>query len=141
MSMSLRRNSKSGKQNIASVLLSIFWLVSTFGAAISAGYLAERPSNMASTEAADSAHARVSREGDNSSNAPQRTTRVAALETLHLKIKSGLKLDTGPQDAILPASPSLLFQEGRQANASSVSADLRLKREAGFHPRGPPNQA
>ena len=64
--------------------------------------------------------------------------RVTALEALHLKIKSGLRSDSGPQDAMLPPEPVLVVAKRRNALSIQVSSSFTLDHNSVFSARAPP---
>lgn len=133
-------NSKTGKRSAAPLLISIFWLVSVISATFGAGYMAGRDNSLAASDVGTPARneARFAREADNQSTPVQRPMRVAALETLHLKIKSGLRSDTGPQDALLPSAVRLVTFREHTGIAVPIGSRLILGYNPSFSARAPP---
>ena len=133
-------NSRTGKRSAAPLLISIFWLVSTIGAALGASYMSGPDRNLAERAigAAKSHETRVAHETDNHSTPVERPMRVIALEALHLKIKSGLGADSGPQDALLPGGSRLTLADHTGIRIFAPSATLLLGHDPLFSARAPP---
>ena len=138
--MGLWENSKTGKRSAAPLLISIFWLVSTISAALGTVYMTGPEANIAAKNAGTPTRneTRLAHEADNQSTPAQRPMRVAALEALHLKIKSGLRSDSGPQDALLPAEPALVLLDGKHINSIATGSSLALGHNSVFSARAPP---
>jgi len=138
--MDMQENGKAGKRSAAPLLISIFWLVSTISAALGTVYLSGPESNLAAREIGPGKHheSRVAHEADNHSTPVERPMRIAALEALHLKIKSGLRADSGPQDALLPSGPLLLATRSMGQRPVVSGSRLRLGHDHLFSARAPP---
>ncbi|MEK1887621.1 MAG: hypothetical protein AAAB35_08625 [Phyllobacterium sp.] len=138
--MDLHGNGKTGKRSAAPLLISIFWLVSTIGASLGTAYLTGPERNVAARAigSADPHQTRVAHETDNHSTPVERPMRVAALEALHLKIKSGLRADSGPQDALVPNGPRLKLAEQTGIRIIAPNVALILGHDALFSARAPP---
>ncbi|MGH6858814.1 MAG: hypothetical protein ACRECY_01075 [Phyllobacterium sp.] len=138
--MGLHGNSKRGKRSSAPLLISIFWLVSTLSATLGAGYMVSREAPVAAADARTPIRndAQLAQGNDNQSTPAQRPMRVAALEALHLKIKSGLRSDAGPQGALLPPLPSLAVAYERNPAVMVGDSGLALDRDPLFSARAPP---
>ncbi|ATU91109.1 hypothetical protein [Phyllobacterium zundukense] len=138
--MSIHGNSKTGKRSAAPLLISIFWLVSTIGAALGTVYMTGPDASIATSELGtpNKSETRLAHEVDNQSTPVQRPMRVAALEALHLKIKSGLQSDSGPQDALLPCEPALVVANQKNALLIQVSSSFTLDHNSVFSARAPP---
>lgn len=139
--MGLYGNRKTGKRSTAPLLISIFWLVSTLGATLGAGYMASRETSVTARDAGIPARneTRLAHDAaDNQSTPVQRPMRVAALEALHLKIKSGLRTDSGSQDALLPAALSLVTFHQQTRIDPSIGSHLILGYNQYFSARAPP---
>ena len=138
--MDVQGNSKTGKRSAAPLLISIFWLISTISAALGTVYVSGPESNLAVREAgpAKPNQSRIAHEVDNQSTPAERPMRIAALEALHLKIKSGLRADIGPQHALVPAAQQpILANRGGQQRAATDSA-LLFGHDPLFSARAPP---
>lgn len=138
--MGLYGNRGKGKRSAAPLLISIFWLVSTIGAALGTAYATSPEASIAAREVgAPNRHTtRLAHEVDNQSTPVERPMRVTALEALHLKIKSGLRSDSGPQDALLPPEPVLVVANARKALSIQVSSSFTLDHNSVFSARAPP---
>lgn len=138
--MGLFRNRKTGRRGAAPLLISIFWLVSTLSATLGAGYLADTDANIASTDVGNSlkSETRIAREADSSSVPAQRPLRVTALETLHLKIKSGFRVDSESHDGILPREPQIFAVQQHAAAAAQLRFALIPPYNSSFSARAPP---
>ena len=139
--MDMQENGKTGKRSAAPLLISIFWLVSTISAALGTVYLSGPESNITAREVGPAKHheSRVAHEADNHSTPVERPMRVAALEALHMKIKSGLRADMGPQDALLPSGPRpLLAANSTNLRPIASRSGLLLGHHAIFSARAPP---
>ncbi|EJN04006.1 hypothetical protein [Phyllobacterium sp. YR531] len=138
--MGLFRNRKTGRRGAAPLLISIFWLISTLSATLGAGYFADRDANIASTDIGNPLknETRIARDADSSTAPAQRPTRIAALETLHLKIKSGLRADSDPHDGLLSSIPAVFAVEKLVTTASSLGYRLIPTYNSSFSARAPP---
>jgi hypothetical protein len=138
--MGLCGNSKTGKRSAAPLLISIFWLVSTIGAALGTVYAAGPEARIATREigAPNKHETRLAHEVDNQSTPVQRPMRVAALEALHLKIKSGLRSDSGPQHALLPSEILLVIPNQKHALFIQVGSGFVPDHNSVFSARAPP---
>lgn len=138
--MGLFGNRKIRRRGTAPLLISVFWLISTFGATLAAGYIADRDANIASTDIGNPIknETQIAREPDSSSVPAQRPLRVAALETLHLKIKSGLRADSGPQDGLSPREIQLVTIQKFTPLAEQLGSDFISEYNSFFSARAPP---
>jgi hypothetical protein len=138
--MGLGGNSKTGKRSAAPLLISIFWLVSTIGAALGTVYMTNTEANIATSDAGtpNRNETRLAHEADNQSTPVQRPMRVVALEALHLKIKSGLGSDIAPQSGLLPSYLSLVIPSRKNAILFQASAYRALDHNSVFSARAPP---
>ncbi len=138
--MDVQGNSKTGKRSAAPLLISIFWLVSTIGAALGTVYAASPEANRAASEigSPNRNETRVAHESDNHSAPVQRPMRVVALEALHLKIKSGMRTDGGSQDALLPEVSALAIAGCDNARAALATKPILLAHQSLFSARAPP---
>jgi hypothetical protein len=138
--MSLIENRNTGKRSAAPLLISIFWLISTLSAALGTGYMANRNTNIAAEDLGTPAknETRLGHEADNPPAPAQRPLRVAALESLHLKIKSGLRTDTGSQDGLLPPELSILTLQKLATAPDQLGSGLILDYDSLFSARAPP---
>jgi hypothetical protein len=138
--MNLYGNSKTGKRSAAPLLVSIFWLISTIGAALGTVYATSPEASITAREVGTPKRdaTRLAHEVDNQSTPVQRAMRVTALEALHLKIKSGLRFDSGPQDALVPPEPDLVITNQRNALSVQVGSSFRLDHKSVFSARAPP---
>ncbi|MHC1548537.1 hypothetical protein [Phyllobacterium sp. K27] len=138
--MGLLGNRKTGRRGTAPLLISVFWLISTLSATLAAGYLVDRDANIASTGVGSPLknETRFAREADSSSVPTQRPLRVVALETLHLKIKSGLRADAGPQDGFLPGEPRLVMGQKFAAAPEQCGSGRVADCNSFFSARAPP---
>jgi hypothetical protein len=141
--MGIHGNSKTGKRSAAPLLISIFWLVSTIGAALGTVYLTGPDAGIATSELGTSNknETRLAHEVGDQSTPVQRPMRVAALEALHLKIKSGLQSDSGPQDALLPTDSKLVIANQKNALSIQVSSSFTPGHNSVFSARAPPLNA
>jgi hypothetical protein len=138
--MSLHGNSKTGKRSAAPLLISIFWLVSTIGAALGTVYMTSPEASIAASEVStpNRDETRLAHEVDNQSTPVQRPMRVAALEALHLKIKSGLRSDTGSDGALLPPEPALVIDDQKNTISVQGASYIVLNHNSVFNARAPP---
>ncbi|CAN7378800.1 hypothetical protein LJR231_002291 [Phyllobacterium sp. LjRoot231] len=138
--MSLQENSKTGKRSVAPLLISIFWLVSTISAALGTVYMTGSETSIAAKDARTPTRneTRLAHEADNQPTPAQRPMRVAALEALHLKIKSGLRSDSGPENALVPAEPALVIVNWKSVISAESGSSLALDRNSVFSARAPP---
>jgi len=141
--MSFSRNSKTGKRSAAPLLISIFWLVSTISAALGTVYMTGPETNIAAKDPGPPTRneTRLAHEADNQSTPVQRPMRVAALEALHLKIKSGLRSDGGSLDVLVPAEPVLVMTNRKSVISAQSGSSLALDRNSVFSARAPPRAA
>jgi hypothetical protein len=138
--MGIHGNSKTGKRSAAPLLISIFWLVSTIGAALGTVYLTGLDAGIASSEfgTPNKNETRLAHEAGDQSTPVQRPMRVVALEALHLKIKSGLQSDSGPQDTLLPTGSRLVIANRKNVLSVQVSSSFTLGHNSVFSARAPP---
>jgi hypothetical protein len=134
--MGLNRNGKSERRGSAPLLISIFWLIATLGAVYIAAPETDLRNNRASAPVRDDA--RVAHENDNRSAPVQNSMRIAALEALHLKIKSGLRADAGSHDGIVPDRNALVLAGQQPTSPSETGSSLALVRIGVFSARAPP---
>jgi hypothetical protein len=133
-------NSRTGKRSVAPLLISIFWLVSSIGAALGTAYAKSPEVNLAASEVGSQKNddVRLAHEADNQSTPVQRPLRVAALEALHLKIKSGLRADSGADCALLPAKPPLVIVDQRSTIPVHNGSSIVFTHDTIFSARAPP---
>jgi hypothetical protein len=138
--MGLCENGKTGKRSAAPLLISIFWIVSTISAALGTVYMANPEANIAASDVGTPTRneTRLAHEADNQSTPAQRPMRVAALEALHLKIKSGLSSDLGPHNALIPLGFRLSTPRRENAIAFPLQANPALGHDPVFSARAPP---
>lgn len=131
---------RTGRRSAAPLLISVFWLVSSIGAALGTVYATSPELNLAASEVSShkSDDTRLTHEADNQSTPAQRPMRVAALEALHLKIKSGLRSDTGADSALLPAKPSLVIVDQRSTIPLRKGFYVVFTHATVFSARAPP---
>ncbi|MGN8022467.1 hypothetical protein ACTJJ7_17330 [Phyllobacterium sp. 22229] len=134
--MGLNRNGKSERRGSAPLLISIFWLIATLGAVYIAAPETDLRNNRASAPVRDDA--RLAHESDNRSAPVQNSMRIAALEALHLKIKSGLRADTNSHDGIVPDGNALILAGAQSAAPFETGSSLALDRISVFSARAPP---
>lgn len=139
--MSDCRNSKAGRRSAAPLLISIFWLVSTIGATLGAAYMASPEANVAASDsgAPTRNETRLANATDNPSTPVQRPMRVAALEALHLKIKSGLHSDAGSDDVLLPPETTLAIVSQKSTISVRDGSYFGLIHNSFFSARAPPS--
>lgn len=138
--MNLFGNRKTGTRGTAPLLISIFWILSTLSATFGAGCVLDRDANISSTDIRTPIKntTRIAREVDSSSVPAQRPLRVIALETLHLKIKSGLHADAGSQDGLLPGESQLVIVQKVVAEPEQLGSSRILDYHSFFSARAPP---
>jgi hypothetical protein len=138
--MSVYGNSKKGKRSAAPLLISVFWLVSTISAALGTVYVTGAETNIASKDAGTPARnePRLAHAADNPSTPVQRPMRVAALEALHLKIKSGLGSDSSSLAALVPQEHALVIANGKSVISVQSGTTPALDCNSVFHARAPP---
>ncbi len=131
---------RTGKRSAAPLLISVFWLVSSIGAALGTVYATSPEVNLAAREVSSHKNddTRLAHEADNQSTPVQRPMRVVALEALHLKIKSGLRSDTGADGALLPAKPSLVIVHQRSTIPVHNGSYVVFAHDTVFSARAPP---
>lgn len=134
--MGFYRNDKSGRRGSAPLLISIFWLIATLGAVYIAAPETDLRNNRANAPVRDDA--RLAHENDNRSAPVQNSMRIAALEALHLKFKSGLRADANSQDGILPDGNALILVGRQLATPSEKGSILALEQIGVFSARAPP---
>ncbi|MDR6632916.1 hypothetical protein J2X72_001700 [Phyllobacterium sp. 1468] len=81
---------------------------------------------------------RLAHEANNQSTPVQSAMRVAALEALHLKIKSGLGSDSRSLDALVPEGHALVFANGKSVVPVPSGTSPAPGRNSVFHARAPP---
>jgi hypothetical protein len=138
--MSVHGNSKKGKRSAAPLLISIFWLVSTISAALGTVYVTGAETSIAAKDAGTPARdeTRLAHEANNQSTPVQSPMRVAALEALHLKIKSGLGSDSSSPAALVPQDHALFFANGKSVKSVPSGTSPALDCNSVFHARAPP---
>jgi hypothetical protein len=134
--MGFSRNGKSGRRGSAPLLISIFWLIATLGAVYIAAPETDLRNNRASTPVRDDA--RLAHESDNRSGPVQNSMRIAALEALHLKIKSGMRAGTDSHDGLLPGGNELVLISRQSASPLETGSSLVLEQISVFSARAPP---
>lgn len=138
--MNLFGNRKAGIRGTTPLLISIFWILSTFSATFGASCVIDRDANIAPTDIGSPIKntTRVAREVDSSSVPAQRPLRVVALETLHLKIKSGLRADAGAQDGLLPSESQLVIVQKVATEPEQLGSGRIPDYHSFFSARAPP---
>jgi hypothetical protein len=138
--MSVHGNSKKGKRSAAPLLISIFWLVSTISAALGTVYVTGAETNIAAKDAGAPTRneTRLAHEANNQSTPVQRPMRVAALEALHLKIKSGLGSDRSSLDALVPHEPAPVIANRKSVSSVQSGTTPALDCNSVFDARAPP---
>lgn len=138
--MRLFGNMKTGRRGTAPLLVSIFWIISTLTATFGAACAIDRDTNIASTDIGSPIKhtTRIAREIDSSSMPAQRPLRVVALETLHLKIKSGLRVDASPQDGLLPGESQPIIVQKNAVELEQLGSGRTPDYNSFFSARAPP---
>ncbi|QND53572.1 hypothetical protein HB779_17995 [Phyllobacterium sp. 628] len=135
--MSFYRNGKSGRRGSAPLLISIFWLIATLGALYIAAPETDLRNNRANAPVRDDA--RVAHENDNRSAPAQNSMRIAALEALHLKIKSSLRANAETHDGLLPNTRQLFFADRHHTASNEIRSSIILEQISLFRARAPPS--
>ncbi len=138
--MGLLGNRKKGRRGTAPLLISVFWLISTLGATLGAGYIVDRDANIASTDigSLQKNAIRIAHDVDSSSAPTQRPLRIVALEAFHLKIKSGLRTDAPSQDGFLPSESQFIVIYSFATETEPFGSDLISHYNSSFSARAPP---